>query len=56
MTRPSVSHHFAVLKEAELVRTRREGTQVLYSLNATVVQDLLTRLNELFGLHRDGAT
>ncbi len=23
MTKPSVSHHFAVLKEADLVRTRR---------------------------------
>lgn len=27
MTKPSMSHHFAVLKEADLVVCRREGQQ-----------------------------
>ena len=43
MTKPTVSHHFAVLKEAELVRSRREGQQIIYSLNTTVVQDVIAR-------------
>ncbi len=30
MTKPSVSHHFAVLKDADLVRTRCEGQQIWY--------------------------
>jgi len=53
MTKPSMSHHFAVLKEADLIRSRREGQQMLYSLNTTVAEDVLTRLWDLFGTHRD---
>ena len=54
MTKPSMSHHFAVLKEAELIRSRREGQQIVYSLNTTVAEDVLTRLWDLFGTSRDG--
>jgi ArsR family transcriptional regulator, arsenate/arsenite/antimonite-responsive transcriptional repressor len=54
MTKPSMSHHFAVLKEAELIRSRREGQQIVYSLNTTVAEDVLTRLWDLFGTNRDG--
>jgi len=42
MTKPSMSHHFAVLKDAQLIRSRREGQQIWYSLNTTVLQDVLT--------------
>jgi DNA-binding transcriptional ArsR family regulator len=42
MTKPSMSHHFSVLKEAELIRFRREGQQIWYSVNTTVLQDVLT--------------
>jgi DNA-binding transcriptional ArsR family regulator len=49
MAKPSVSHHFAVLQEAELIRSRREGTKIYYSLNTTVVQDVLARILDLFG-------
>src|SRR6266567_1305365 len=42
LSKPSVSHHFAVLKEADLIRSRREGQQIFYSLNTTVVQGVLT--------------
>ena len=41
MTKPSMSHHFAALKEAGLVTTRREGQRIYYSLNTPVVQDLI---------------
>ena len=33
VSQPTVSHHLAVLREAELVNVRREGKQVFYSLN-----------------------
>jgi ArsR family transcriptional regulator, arsenate/arsenite/antimonite-responsive transcriptional repressor len=49
MTKPSVSHHFSVLKNADLIDSRREGQQIYYFLNTTVVEDLLTMLLELFG-------
>lgn len=46
---PSMSHHFNVLKEADLVLARREGQQILYSLNTTVFQDVMTVLLDMFG-------
>lgn len=41
MTKPSMSHHFAVLKDADLITSRRDGQQIWYGLNTTVVQDIL---------------
>jgi ArsR family transcriptional regulator, arsenate/arsenite/antimonite-responsive transcriptional repressor len=55
VTKPSMSHHFAVLKEADLVQTRREGQQIYYSLNTTVVEDLLTRIWDHLGLKNTNA-
>ena len=48
MTKPSMSHHFAVLKQADLVTTRRDGQQIIYGLNTTVMQDLAAILWDLF--------
>jgi ArsR family transcriptional regulator, arsenate/arsenite/antimonite-responsive transcriptional repressor len=33
VTQPTVSHHLAILKTAGLVKTRREGKQIYYTLN-----------------------
>jgi DNA-binding transcriptional ArsR family regulator len=52
MTKPTMSHHFSVLKEADLVTSRREGQQIVYSLNATVLQEAMARIWDLFG--KDG--
>ncbi len=41
MTKPTMSHHFAVLKEADLLTSRRDGQTIWYALNTTVVQDLM---------------
>ncbi len=49
MTKPSMSHHFAVLKEADLIISRREGTTIYYALNTTVVQDVMAWFLDLTG-------
>jgi ArsR family transcriptional regulator, arsenate/arsenite/antimonite-responsive transcriptional repressor len=49
MSKPSMSHHFSVLKEADLVVCRRDGQQLIYSLNTTVAQDVLAWLWDLLG-------
>ena len=41
MTKPSMSHHFAVLKAAGLLTSRREGQTIWYALNTTVLEDVL---------------
>ncbi len=47
MSKPSMSHHFTVLKQADLITSRREGQQIWYGLNTTVVQDLMTWVMDL---------
>lgn len=51
MAKPSVSHHFSVLKQADLITARREGQQIYYSLNTTVTEDLLGLVFDLFQRH-----
>lgn len=45
---PSVSHHLSVLKNAELVLAQRSGQNIIYRLNATVMQELLQQLMGIF--------
>jgi DNA-binding transcriptional ArsR family regulator len=48
MSKPSMSHHFNVLKQADLIGSRREGQQIYYFLNTTVAEDLLALTWDLF--------
>ena len=47
MSKPTMSHHFSVLKEADLVTSRRDGQQIWYGLNTTVVEDLMAWVMDL---------
>lgn len=38
---PSISHHLDLLRQAGLVRSEKDGQRVIYSLNTTVVDDIL---------------
>ncbi len=41
ITKPSISHHLDLLKQAGLVEAVKEGQFIFYSLNTTVVDDLV---------------
>jgi ArsR family transcriptional regulator len=41
MTKPTMSHHFSVLRDAGLITSRREGQTIWYALNTTVLEDVL---------------
>ncbi len=43
LSQPVVSHHLSVLRQLRLVRARKEGTQVFYSLHDDHILDLLRR-------------
>lgn len=47
-----MSHHFSVLKSAGLIRSRKEGTTVIYTLNATVLQEVMLMTLELLGAQK----
>lgn len=38
---PSISHHLDLLKQANLVTAEKEGQYVYYSLNTTVVDEIV---------------
>lgn len=42
MTKPSISHHLNTLKAAGVVDAEREGQSIVYSLNTSVLQDLMS--------------
>lgn len=42
MTKPSISHHLNTLKAAGLVDAEREGQSIVYSLNTSVLQNLMS--------------
>lgn len=41
ISKPSLNHHLATLRSAGLVSDERHGQNIVYSLNTTVMQDLI---------------
>lgn len=41
ITKPSISHHLDLLKQAGLVQSVKEGQYVYYSLNTTVMDEIV---------------
>ena len=49
MTKPSISHHLNILKNAELVRAERSGQNIVYSINTSVLEDLMDLFADMTG-------
>jgi len=49
LTKPTMSGHFTVLKEAGLITAERDGTTIYYRLNASVAEDAAATLLDLVG-------
>lgn len=49
MSLPAVSKHLNVLKDADLIRDKREGKYIFYELNASVLDEALLWLKDLRG-------
>ena len=47
LSRPAVSHHLKILKDAGIIKMRRQGTKNYYYLSAE--QEALKMLQDLFG-------
>jgi len=47
MTKPSISNHLGLLKQAGLVRDERRGQYIVYALNTTVFQDVMKWILDL---------
>ena len=43
----AISRHLSVLKDADLIRDRREGKFIYYELNASVLEEIILFIKEL---------
>lgn len=55
LAKPTLSRHFSVLKEADLIVGDKVGTTITYSLKASVLEEALLMLFEAFNLPGGGA-
>ena len=42
MSKPSISHHLDILKRADLITSEKKGQFIEYSLNTTILEDLMS--------------
>ena len=47
VTFASISRHLAVLKDADLIRDEREGKFIYYTLNASVLEEIMLWISNL---------
>lgn len=48
ITAPSLSHHLSVLKQVDLLSSRRKGQEMIYSLNLSVFEEVSKMIIKIF--------
>jgi ArsR family transcriptional regulator len=41
ISKPSISHHLDILKRADLITSEKTGQFIIYSINTTIMEDVL---------------
>jgi DNA-binding transcriptional ArsR family regulator len=49
VTGASISRHLSVLKDADLIRDKREGKFIFYEINTSVLEDIMLFITNLRG-------
>ncbi len=52
ITMPTLSHHLDILKRADLISGRRNGQQIIYSLNLSVLDEITENVIKLLKVNR----
>jgi DNA-binding transcriptional ArsR family regulator len=48
MSKPSISKHLDILREAKLISSEKRGQYMIYSINTTVIQEVLGNFLDIF--------
>ncbi len=56
ISKPSISHHLNMLRQSGLVLSERDGQNIIYSLNTTVFQEVLSWIYDLKGEKNENKT
>ena len=49
ITAAAISRHLSVLKEADLIRDERQGKYIYYTMNASVLEEIMLWISDLKG-------
>ncbi len=55
VTGAAISRHLSVLKEADLIRDKREGKYIFYEINTSVLEETILWITDLKGEKKDEA-
>ena len=47
ISKPSISHHLEILRRADLVTSEKKGQFVMYSINTTMLDDIISFILKL---------
>lgn len=50
VSKPTLSGHFAVLREADLIEAEKQGTSITYRLKLSVLEEAIAGLAKAFGV------
>lgn len=53
-SKPTLSRHFSVLQEADLIQGTRNGSTITYRLNVTVLEETLLAILQMFNVDMEG--
>lgn len=48
MSKPAISKHLSILKEAELITSEKKGQFLIYSINLSVLQEVMSYFLDFF--------
>ncbi|PID28305.1 MAG: transcriptional regulator [Candidatus Cloacimonadota bacterium] len=54
ISKPSISEHLKILKNADLIGSEKKGQYVNYFLNTSVIEGFISSVWELFGDNKEG--
>ena len=50
-TKPTLSRHFSVLREADLIQGTKKGSTITYRLNVTVLEEAMMAMMAMFKIN-----